>query len=125
MNLVDSSGWIEYLTASSNAAFFAKPLKDVERLIVPAICIFEIFRYILRVKGKDEALQVAAQMKQGKVIPLEMSLSIEAAKLSFEFKLPMADSIILATARGYQATLWTQDTDFKNIEGVKFIPKKR
>ncbi len=124
MNLVDSSGWIEFFLGGPNACIFASPLKEKGGLLVPSICIFEVFRSILRSKGREEALQVATQMKQGKVIDLDMSISLEAAKLSLELKLAMADSIILATARAHQAVFWTQDEDFKNLEGVKFIPKK-
>lgn len=123
MNLVDSSGWIEYFLDGPNAEIFASPLKDIDRLLVPTICIFEVFKNVLKFKGREEALQIATQMEQGKIIGLDIPLSLEAAKLSLELRLAMADSIILAVARTHQATLWTQDTDFKNMDGVRFISK--
>jgi len=63
-------------------------------------------------------------MKQGQTVALTKNISMKAAKLSLEHKIPMADSIIPATGRLYQATVWTQDADFKRLNDVKFIPKK-
>ena len=123
MNLVDSSGWLEYLSNGANADFFAKPLESSSRLIVPSICIFEVFKKILQQRDENNALQAAALMQKGEIVSLNVPLSLNAAKLSHELKLPMADSVILATARAYHTTVWTQDTDFEKIEGVKFIKK--
>lgn len=124
MNLVDSSGWLEYFADEANANFFRKPLESSAKLIVPSICIFEVFKKILYQRNEDDALQAIALMQKGEIIPLDISLSLSAAKLSRDLKLPMADSIILATAKAYNAVLWTQDKDFENIEGVKFIERK-
>ena len=121
MNLVDSSGWLEYLADDLNAKHFAGPIEDIKRLIVPTLCLYEVFKRVLQQRGEDAALQAAAVMQQGKVVALDATLSLNAAKLSDRFKLPMADSIILATARSFQATLWTQDADFKGMDGVKYI----
>ena len=125
MNLVDSSGWLEYFADGANAKFFAKPLESSERLIVPSICVFEVFKKVLQQRSEDAALQAAALMQKGEIIAIDGSLALHAAKLSHEMKLPLADSIILATARAYKATIWTQDSDFKGIEDVKFVERKK
>ena len=124
MNLVDSSGWLEYLANTENARFFAPALEDTKNLIVPSICIYEVSKKIIQQKSDHEALHVAALMNQGRVIELDLELSLAAAKLSIEFKLPMADSIILATSKAYKAVIWTQDVDFQGMKDVKFIGKK-
>jgi predicted nucleic acid-binding protein len=125
MNVVDSSGWLEYFGNGSNADFFAPPLADAGALIVPAISIFEVFKRVLVQRDEAAALQAAALMQQGRVIPLDEALALSAAKLSVDLKLPMADSIMLATARGFEAVLWTQDADFENLPGVRYVVKNR
>ena len=124
MNLVDSSGWLEYFANGKNAMFFAEPLESTTKLIVPSLCIFEVFKKTLQQRGENAALQAVSLMQKTEIIPLDFPLSLNAAKLSADFTLPMADSIILATARAYKATLWTQDADFKKFEDVKFIERK-
>ena len=124
MNLVDSSGWLEFFADGPNASFFATPLKDVDELVVPTISIYEVFKSFLRQRDESAGLQAVALMKQGQVIDLTINISMKAAKLSLDHKIPMADSIILATAKEFDATLWTQDSGFKNIKGVKYFPKK-
>ncbi|KPJ99226.1 MAG: twitching motility protein PilT [Nitrospira bacterium SG8_35_4] len=124
MNLVDSCGWLEYFSDAPNAHFFSKPLEDVEKLLVPSLCILEVFKSILRQRGENAALQGAALMKQGLVVNLDTSIALRAAKLGIEHKLPRTDSIILATARSYDAKIWTQDSDFKGIDGVRYIAKQ-
>ena len=123
MNLVDSSGWLEFFADGPNASFFATPLEDVDKLVVPTISIYEVFKSVLHQRDESAGLQAIALMKQGQVIDLTIDISIKAAKLSLDHKLPMADSIILATGRLYQATVWTQDIDFKGLKDVKFIQK--
>jgi predicted nucleic acid-binding protein len=125
MNVVDSSGWLEYFGNGSNADFFAPPLADTGALIVPAISILEVFKRVLVQRNEAAALQAAALMQQGRVIPLDEALALSAAKLSVDLKLPMADSIMLATARGFEAVLWTQDADFENLPGVRYVVKNR
>jgi len=125
MNLVDSCGWLEFFADGPNAAFFAAPLENIDELVVPAISIYEVFKSILRQRDESPGLQAVALMKQGHVIDLTTNISMIAAKLSIEHAMPMADSIILATARLYQATIWTQNADFKGITGVKYIQKKK
>jgi predicted nucleic acid-binding protein len=124
MNLVDSSGWLEYLADGPNADFFASPLEAAEGVLVPAICVCEVFKRILQQRGEDAALQAAALMRQGAIVDLDFSLALSAAKIGHESKLPMADSIILATARAHGAILWTQDGDFEGFDGVRFVRKK-
>ena len=122
-NVVDSSGWLEYFADGTNADFFAPVIEDASNLIIPSISLTEVFKVVYRQRGENEALQIFALMKQGLIVPLDASLSLAAAKLGVELKLPLADSIILATARKFNAILWTQDNDFEGIEGVKYIAK--
>jgi len=124
MNVVDSSGWIEYFINGANADFFSTPIQDSENLIVPTICIYEVFKRVLLKLGDDRALKTIGQMSLTTVVDLDRSIAIQAAQISLETKLAMADSIILATARKYDATLWTQDEHFKDLEGVHYIEKK-
>ena len=123
MNVVDSSGWLEYFANGENADFFAEPLADVPALIVPAISVFEVFKRVLAQRGEAATLQASALMQQGQVVPLDASLAMVAARLSHEAKLPMADSLMLATARQFDAVLWTQDADFAGIPGVRYVAK--
>jgi predicted nucleic acid-binding protein len=121
---VDSCGWLEYLTGGPNASFFKPPIGDTRRLVVPTICIFEVFKQLRTRYDRVEALEGIAFMRQGMVVDLDLHIALRASVISIELKLPMADSIILATARARKAVIWTQDKDFKGIEGVKYIKKK-
>lgn len=123
MNVVDSSGWLEFLADGPNANFFAAAIQDTARLIVPTLSVLEVFQRILRQRGEDAALQAAAAMQQGEVVDLTLKIALEAARLGHALKLPMADSVMLASARLNRAALWTQDSDFKGIDGVKYIAK--
>ncbi len=122
MNIVDSCGWLEYFSDGPNAEIFADPLQQTNSLIVPTLTMYEVFKVALRERGEDTALQAVAVMKQGKEVELNSSLAIQAAKTSFDLNIPMADAIILTTTRYYKATLWTQDDDFRGIDGVKYFP---
>jgi predicted nucleic acid-binding protein len=124
MNVVDSSGWLEYFADGVNATFFAEAIEKTPELIVPTISIYEVYKKTFQSRGQDAALKVVASMMQGHVIELDSTLAIEAARRSVEFGLPMADSIILATASAYEAIFWTQDADFVNMEGVHYVEKK-
>jgi predicted nucleic acid-binding protein len=124
MNLVDSCGWLEYLADGPNAAFFAPAIENTDDLIVPTLCILEVFKRVLQQKGEDAALQAAALMQQGQVIDLDSAIAVTAAKVSHEIKLPLADAVIVATARILNAVIWTQDSDLKGVEGVKFVNKR-
>jgi len=123
MNLVDSSGWLEYFADGKNAEFFAPPIQDIKNLTVSTINLYEVFKKILEQKDENGALQAIAVMQQARVIDFNSTLALSSAGLSYELKLPMADSIILATARSLKATLWTQDLHFANLPDVKYISK--
>jgi predicted nucleic acid-binding protein len=123
MNVVDSSGWIEYLAGGPNGEFFRAPIEDAETLVVPSLALFEVYRHLLRHMGRDQALTVVAAMRSGNVVELDDRLALDAAELSVAAKLPLADSVMLATARAAGAELWTQDSDFEGMEGVRFCRK--
>lgn len=123
MNIVDSSGWLEYFAGGPNSENFSLPLKDAASLIVPVITIYEVFKVVLREAGEDEALQSVAAMQKGEIIELNINLSMSAAKISMQYDLPMADSIIFATAKKHQCDIWTQDAHFENLPRVKYFPK--
>ncbi len=124
MNVVDSSGWLEYFADGPNASFFAEPLRETSTLVVPTVSIYEVFKAVFRQKGESDALQAAALMEQAFVADLTPGISVLAAHISVEQRLPMADSIILATARTHKAVLWTQDSDFEKIDGARYMAKK-
>ena len=122
-NIVDSCGWMEYFSDGHNAGFFAPAIEDTKNLIVPAICIYEVFKRVCQQSGDTAALRAVSAMSDGAVIDFDGDCAIAAAKLSLDHGLPMADSIILAVAHGCKAVVWTQDADFKNIPGVKYTAK--
>ncbi|MFH1028989.1 MAG: type II toxin-antitoxin system VapC family toxin [Pseudomonadota bacterium] len=124
MNVVDSSGWLEYFADGPNADFFAPSIENTVELVVPSISVYEVFKRIMQQRNEHEALQAVAVMAQGRVVDLDMPLALNAAKLSADLQLPLADSIILAVARAYDASLWTQDIDFENVDGVRYIQRK-
>ena len=120
MNVVDSSAWLEYFADGPNAGEFAEPISDTERLIVPSITLFEVFKHVRLQRDPAAALYAVAQMMRGRVVDLDAELAVAAAALSAETGLAMADSVVLATARGVDATLWTQDSDFEGMEDVEY-----
>ena len=124
MNVIDSSGWIEYFVNGTNARFFAPPIEDTENLIVPTICLYEVFKRVVVEFGEDKALETIGEMHSGTVVELDRHIAIHAAQTSLEFKLSMADSIIFATARASDAVLWTQDEHFRDLEAVNYFAKK-
>jgi toxin FitB len=124
MNLVDSCGWLEYLADGPNANFFASVIENSEELLVPTLCILEVFKRVLQQRGEDAALQAAALMQQGQVIDLDSGTAVTAAKIGHEIKLALADAVVVASARIHHAVIWTQDSDLKNIEGVKYVKKR-
>ena len=123
MNLVDSSGWLEYLADSKNAKLFAPAIEKTDELIVSTINIYEVYKKILLEKDENTAIQVIGLMQQAKVIVVNSSIAIQAAKLSYEQKIPMADSIIYITAKQNNGIVWTQDSDFKDLDDVKYFKK--
>ena len=124
MNVVDSSGWLEYFANGAHAQKFLPALKDTASLVVPAVSIYEVFKVVLRERGENTAIQVAMAMQKAPVVEMTSPLAMAAAKISLELSLPMADSMILATARLHNATLWTLDVHFKDIVGVKYFAKR-
>ena len=119
LNVVDSSGWLEYFADTERAEFFAPAIEDIANLIVPTICIYEVFKKVFRERGENDAIQIASMMQAGKAVDLDGSLAIEAGRLP----LPLADNIIYTTAMQHEATLWTQDEHFKDLPGVRFLAK--
>lgn len=124
MNVVDSSGWLEFFADGPNAKTFASAIQNESDLLVPVVCIYEVYKKIKRDFGRGEAIEAVAVMMQGQVSELTTAIALEAADIALDSKLPMADSIILATARLNDATLWTQDSHFEGFAGVKFIAKQ-
>jgi predicted nucleic acid-binding protein len=124
VNVIDSSAWLEYFAGGPNASFFTAPIEDTDSLVVPSICLYEVFKSFLTQRSEEDALSVLAGMRQGLVVDLNSRLAVDAARLSVEHRLPLADSVILATARAHDAVLWTQDADFNGISGVRFRPRK-
>jgi predicted nucleic acid-binding protein len=123
VNIVDSSGWLEYFAGGPNADFFAPAVEAVDELVVPTVSLYEVFKRVFQQRGEGDALQAVALMQQGLVVELSAPIALDAARTSAELGVPMADSMILATARAHQATLWTQDADFAGIDGVRYIAR--
>lgn len=124
MNAVDSSGWLEYFADGANANAFADAIQNKSNLLVPIVCVYEVYKKIKRDYGRSEAIEAVALMMQGNIVEMNVAIALEAADISLESQLPMADSMILATARLHGAILLTQDAHFGGMAGVKFIPKK-
>ena len=124
MNIVDSSGWLEYFAGGPNASFFEPAITKPADLLVPSVSLYEVFKRVYQQRGESEALVAVALMEQGAVVGLDTTLALSAAKLSVDTKLPMADSIMLATARQAGAELWTQDADFEGVEGVRYVRRR-
>jgi predicted nucleic acid-binding protein len=124
VNVVDSSAWLEYFGDGPNASEFAAAIEAPERLVVPALTVFEVFKRTSQIADEASALDAIAVMLQGDVVDLNAALSLDAARISLDTGLAMADSIILATARAREAVLWTQDAHFEGLSGVEFRPKR-
>ncbi len=121
MNLVDSSGWLAFFAGTKNAGEFAVPLEASNRLLVPTIVIYEVTKVFLRERGEDTAIIAQAHMQQGTVADLTAELATSAATISLKQHIPMADSIIIATARAFGATIWTQDEHFKGLTEIRYF----
>jgi toxin FitB len=122
-NVVDSSAWLAYLADEPGAGSFAPSIESTDALVVPTTCLTEVFKVVARQRGEGDALQVIALMQQSTVVALDDNLALSAAMLGAEHRLPLADSIVYATARQFDAIVWTQDEDFKGLPNVKFFPK--
>ncbi len=123
MNLVDSSGWLEYFADGKNAKYFAPAVEESSKLIVSAVNLYEVYKKVMSERNENSAKEVVGMMMQGIIIEVDSSIAIRAARLSCELKIPMADSLIYVTAQLNNAIVWTQDYDFKDLDGVKFIKK--
>jgi predicted nucleic acid-binding protein len=124
MNLVDSSAWLAFFADTKNASKFQGAIEDTRRLLVPTIVIYEVSKVLLREQGEELAIVAQAHMQQGKILDLTTEIAVNSASISLKCRLPMADSIILASARSHNARLWTQDDDFKGIPQVKYYAAK-
>ncbi|PTY01832.1 VapC toxin family PIN domain ribonuclease [Opitutaceae bacterium EW11] len=125
MNLVDSSAWLAYFADESTADFFAPAIEDAELLLVPTVCLYEVFKVVLRERGEDDAFHAVAAMQQGTVVDLTAELALEAAAVGHEEKLAFADSIIFTVAKKWEATIWTQDEHFDGKRNVEYRPKAK
>ena len=124
MNVVDSSAWLEYFAGGPNAQFFGAPIEETGELLVPSLAIYEVFKRVLQQRDEGDALRAVAVMQQGAVVDLDVRVALSAARVSLDARLPMADSVVLATARLHQATLWTQDADFEGLPGVRYRARR-
>jgi predicted nucleic acid-binding protein len=124
MNVVDSSGWLEYFTDGANAEAFKPLIADESNLIIPTVCLYEVFKITLARAGEDEAVRVAGLMSFGQIMDFNREVALVAAPISMQYKLAMADSVIYAIAQMHNATLWTQDAHFKDLPGVQYVEKK-
>jgi predicted nucleic acid-binding protein len=115
-----SSGWLEYFAGGPNAEFFSEPIEDTSELLVPTISLYEVFKRVLQQRDESEALRAIAFMQSGEIIDLTSTIALPAAKISTELKIPMVDSVMLATARESDAVLWTQDSDFEDLKDVRY-----
>jgi predicted nucleic acid-binding protein len=120
MNLVDTSGWLEYFFEGHNSSFFAKAVEETADLIVSVICLYEVFKKVNLVADEGRALRAIAQMKQGRVIEVSEDIALKASLISIKYRLPLADSLIWTTTQKHEALLWTQDEHFRKLPGVKF-----
>jgi predicted nucleic acid-binding protein len=123
MNIIDSSFWLEYFAGTDSGNIVSEIIENTNDLIIPAITLYEVFKKLLLETTEDDALFCIAHMKQGTIIDLNDELSLLASKLSIEFKLPMADSIIYATNLKYHSILWTQDRHFSDLNFVNYFEK--
>ena len=120
MNVVDSSAWLEWFADGPNAEHFAPAIEDEDRLLVPTIVVYEVFKRLRAQTDESTALRAVGQLRRGRLVDVDADLALAAADLALEVGLPMADSLILAVARRHGATVWTQDRDFDGLEQVEF-----
>lgn len=125
MNLIDSSAWLEYFAGGPQAQQVTAAIENIERLLVPTIVLVEVTRRVMQQRDEDAALQIAAMLHQGQIVPLDSGIALSAAHFAVVHKLPFADSIIFATAKQFDATIWTFDGDFKDLPGVKYFQKSK
>ncbi len=123
MTAVDSSGWIEFLQETSRSPLFEPALANLENVLVPCVCLFEVHRLIAAKHSEPAADAAIGLMQKADVIPLDAAMARRGAIIARTHHLAMADAIIYATARFHDAELWTQDAHFKDLPGVRYFPK--
>ena len=125
LNVVDSSAWLAYLADEAGAEHFSTAIEDTDHLVVPVVCILEVFKIVARQRGDGDALQAVALMQQAKVIDLDANLALIAGKAAIDHNLPLADSMVYATAMLVEGVVWTQDDDFEDLPDVRYYPKRK
>ena len=124
-NVVDSSAWLAYLAEEPGSIHFGPAIEDTAHLVVPVICLLEVFKVVARQRDEGDALQVVALMQQGRVVDIDTTIALSAAKAALDHGLPLADSLVYATALSVDGLLWTQDVDFRDLPDVRFFAKKK
>jgi toxin FitB len=117
--ILDSSCWLEVFDGNIRGKQFQSQVEQVKSLIVPVITVYEVYKYLRRTKGEELAAQAATYMQQGQIVELDLGTALDAASNG----LPLADSLIYASAQLHHAELWTQDAHFEGLPSVKYFPK--
>lgn len=123
MRLLDSSVWIEYFANGQYTDVYAAAIRDVDHPLVSPINLYEVFRRVMQQRSEHEAYLAVAIMLDGRMLDIDGQLALEAVPLAQQYRLPLADSILLATARAHDAQLITQDAHLRDIPGVLYYPK--
>ena len=123
MNLVDSSGWIEYLQDTPRADLFAEAIEDRYDLLVPTIALFEVHKVLSRNLPANLVAQCLDVMRLGRVLDLTDKRAIAASEVASRHRLAMADAAMYSLAQEFEATFWTQDVDYQGLGGVRYFPK--
>lgn len=123
MIVVDSSGWLEYFTDGPLADKYYPHLKKPEKILVPAVVLYEVYKKVAQEKGEEIALQIAAQMGKSEVVPIDHSIVLLAADVSIRYHLPMADAMVYATALSRKAHVVTSDNHFESLPDVIYYKK--
>jgi predicted nucleic acid-binding protein len=123
MNIVDSSGWIEYLLDSDRADLFAQPIEQRQTLLVPVIVLFEVHKVLSRKVSNHAVKQCLDVMRLGRVLEITDARAVAAAGVASTNKLAMADAMMYSLALEFGATFWTQDVDYQGLPSVHFFAK--
>ncbi len=121
--VIDTCGWIEWISDGKLANEFSKFFRDHSNILVPTLIQFELYRWVEREKNEEAALSTMGVTEQTTVIELNTRIALSAAELSKQYRLAMADAIIYATALDHRAILVTSDKHFKELDAVKYLPK--
>ena len=121
MIVVDSCGWVERFAGSPLGELYGAAMQDPGEMLVPAVCLTEVFRLLAREAGEPAALVGSGVMQQARVVALDAELAIGAARAGQAFRLPLADSVVYATAQAHGAEVWTHDEHFRGLPGVRFL----